>query len=362
MTYQRNIRVKFPLACQAKSLTRLPSAKLPFLKDGFDDRLPDGVHQPQEASGDDHESERDGGALTGLAPVRPLDAPQLVDHVAEEGEDLAALAPGLAGLLALLDDGGIGRRDVLVELAGAGLGHARLLDVREGMLGGLGSGGRVELGVGRLEADITRARARGPRRRTAGTRLPVAPPLLRALSIAGHGEPPLSGFPVAGVPPAPLAVLAQRDAIGVVALGLIGLIVPALALLAREGDGDPDVSTGHVAARSEGRGLACRAKKNPAPARGRQVRIAQLSALPYVAAGHDRRLLLGGPGLDRPGEPDELRVRPRERGRRERPLPRRVPRRRPPVPCLLGDHAARVAGTGHRPQVRIGGPAGQQLV
>jgi hypothetical protein len=53
------------------------------------------------------------------------------------------------------------------------------------------------------------------------------------------------------MPPAPPAVFAQRDAIGVVALGLIRLVVPALALLAREGDGDPDVSTGHVTARSE---------------------------------------------------------------------------------------------------------------
>src|SRR5919109_15695 len=66
----------------------------------------------------------------------------------------------------------------------------------------------------------------------------------------------LAGLAVPRVAPAPLAVLAQRDAIGVVPLGLVGLVVPALALLAREGDGDPDVSTGHVAARSEGRGLA----------------------------------------------------------------------------------------------------------
>jgi hypothetical protein len=58
------------------------------------------------------------------------------------------------------------------------------------------------------------------------------------------------------VPTTPLAVLAQLDAIGVVALGLIGLVVPALAVLAREGDGNPDISTGHDAARSEGRGLA----------------------------------------------------------------------------------------------------------
>jgi hypothetical protein len=45
--------------------------------------------------------------------------------------------------------------------------------------------------------------------------------------------------------PAPLAVLAQRDAIRIVALGLLGLIVPALAVLAGEGHSDPDVSAGH---------------------------------------------------------------------------------------------------------------------
>src|SRR5215217_8043144 len=83
--------------------------------------------------------------------------------------------------------------------------------------------------------------------------------------------------------PAPLAVLAQADAVGVVPLGLVGLVVPALALLAREGDGDPDVSTGHVAARSEGRGSWRRARKNPAPARGRHLRIAQL---PWRTACH----------------------------------------------------------------------------
>jgi hypothetical protein len=47
------------------------------------------------------------------------------------------------------------------------------------------------------------------------------------------------------MPTAPLAVLAQRDAIRVVALGLLGLVVPALAFLACEGHSDPDVSAGH---------------------------------------------------------------------------------------------------------------------
>jgi hypothetical protein len=73
---------------------------------------------------------------------------------------------------------------------------------------------------------------------------------------------------------APLAVLAQADAVRVVSLGLIGLIVPALALLAREGDSDPDVSAGHEAD-SGGCGWKRRAKENPAPARGRRLRIAR---------------------------------------------------------------------------------------
>src|SRR4051812_6693433 len=73
----------------------------------------------------------------------------------------------------------------------------------------------------------------------------------------------LAGLAVPRVLPAPLAVLAQRDAIGVVPLGLVGLVVPALALLACEGDGDPDVSTGHDAARSEGRGQLAPGKEKP---------------------------------------------------------------------------------------------------
>jgi hypothetical protein len=51
---------------------------------------------------------------------------------------------------------------------------------------------------------------------------------------------------MAGVLATPAAVLAQPDAIGVVALALIGLVVAVLALLAGEGDSDPNVSAGHV--------------------------------------------------------------------------------------------------------------------
>src|ERR687889_22051 len=71
--------------------------------------------------------------------------------------------------------------------------------------------------------------------------------LLGSLAITGHdGSPRLAGLPVARVRPAPLAVLAQRDAIGVVALALVLLVVAPLALLAGEGDCDADVSAGHT--------------------------------------------------------------------------------------------------------------------
>src|SRR3954454_3578948 len=78
-----------------------------------------------------------------------------------------------------------------------------------------------------------------------------------------------------GVALAPLAVLVQRDAIRVVALGLVGLVVPALALLTGEGDCDPDISAGHLASAPRAWVVRRRAKENPAPARGRRGRIAR---------------------------------------------------------------------------------------
>src|SRR3954451_825673 len=58
--------------------------------------------------------------------------------------------------------------------------------------------------------------------------------------------PQLAGLPMARVRAAPLAVLAQRDAIGGVGLALVRLVVAPLALLAGEGDCDADVSAGHT--------------------------------------------------------------------------------------------------------------------
>src|SRR3954463_13214706 len=85
--------------------------------------------------------------------------------------------------------------------------------------------------------------------------------------------PPLAGLAVRGMRPAPLAVLAQRDAVRIVALGLVGLVVPALALLAREGDGDPDVSAGHLTAAP--RVVLHAGQRKTPPARGRRHRIAR---------------------------------------------------------------------------------------
>src|SRR3954470_17365942 len=56
----------------------------------------------------------------------------------------------------------------------------------------------------------------------------------------------LAGLFVAGVRATPLAVFAQRDPLGIVALGLVGLVVAPLAFLACEGDADAHVSASHV--------------------------------------------------------------------------------------------------------------------
>src|SRR5215213_9757125 len=71
----------------------------------------------------------------------------------------------------------------------------------------------------------------------------------------------LPGLPVARVLLAPLAVLAQRDAIRVVALGLVRHVVATLADLTGEGHSDSHVSAGHSALRN-----CKRTEKRPASA------------------------------------------------------------------------------------------------
>src|SRR5215213_370575 len=260
------------------------------LQNGVDQGLPQRIQQAEVAARDDDEAEDDRGRLPDLPAVGPLDATQLVDGVAEEGDDPAAAPvrmPGLGPLaVAAADDvaldGVVGALVVLVvpvqlvledawgavvvgvaDLGrdGALLGEARLVDVGGGVVERIG--GRRSLAQGRAAGTA------------AGAALGTAP--LRTLTIAGHPDPRLARLAVRGVLPAPLAVLAQPDAIRVVALGLVGLVVPALALLAREGDSDPDVSAGHACGSpSEGKVEENGAgqRKTPHPARGRQERIA----------------------------------------------------------------------------------------
>src|SRR4051794_10837408 len=142
MTYQRNISKR--------------ELSMGELEDGFDERLPDGVQQPEVATGEHDESESDGRALAHLAAIRPLHAAQLVDAVAEEGQQpAAALARTPRGPLALAARAARGDQVALdlvvatvgglvvgelvgvdalldlalLELGHAGLGHVRLLDV-----------------------------------------------------------------------------------------------------------------------------------------------------------------------------------------------------------------------------------------
>src|SRR5215210_6380786 len=195
MTYQRNISV--------------------FLEKGFDEGLPDGVEQTQIATGEHRESERDGRALEDLAAVGPLDAPQLVDAVAEEGQQppTALAGPRVGGPLRGARPGG--REEIVLDLVGralgvrlalalveagrSGLGHVGLFDVRHRVLGRLGRRGVAQarvVRVGLVEPDVARVRARRARRGASGPRLALGAALLRALTITSHGERSLPGLAV----------------------------------------------------------------------------------------------------------------------------------------------------------------------
>src|SRR4051812_32226161 len=92
MTYQRNIQ----------------------LEDRFYEWFPNSVHEPQEGARDDDEAEDDCGALRDVTAVRPLHAAELVDDVAQEGDDPTPRPPRVRTLDTVLGD----RR---VKLVGSGL-------------------------------------------------------------------------------------------------------------------------------------------------------------------------------------------------------------------------------------------------
>ncbi len=213
-------------------------------------------------------------------------------------------------------DESLGLDFVLVELQRVILdvGHARgvcdlAVDERT-RLGGHAVGAaddcRLELvGVGR--GMVERARDIRARRRAgrtfAGARGTPFATLLCTFAVTSHGcAPALASLPMAGVLSTPTAVLAQPDAIGVVALALIRLVVTVLALLAGEGDSNPNVSAGHVLSLRKRFAFRVWTKKNPAQTRGN----GQFSAL-----ASSRRYGDAMPG----NEPPSRRARARRRGR-----------------------------------------------
>src|SRR3954447_18196338 len=96
MTYQRNIW----------------GALRDRLEDGLDEGAPDGVEEGQVAAREDDEPEDHGSGLTDVAAVGPLDPAQLVDAVAEEGDDPTALTL----VLVLVGDGAAAAADRRVAL------------------------------------------------------------------------------------------------------------------------------------------------------------------------------------------------------------------------------------------------------
>jgi hypothetical protein len=103
-----------------------------------------------------------------------------------------------------------------------------------------------------------------------------------AWSACDHGpqqRSALASLPVAGVPTAPATVLAQGHPIGIVALALIRLIVPVLALLACEGDCNPYVSASHSESSLRGRRQQRPAKEKTPPRREVWRSLARLTYL-----------------------------------------------------------------------------------
>src|SRR6266576_125968 len=256
----------------------------PGSQDEFDDFFGYEVRQPQIGAGDCHEAKHDGRRLRDLAAIGPLHALQLGPAGAQEGSGAIAaperrpgrvlFAPGLllcsvdailgggsASGLGTIGLGAIGLCDIGLALLQPVLG-GRLRDghsicpthQRSAELVGL-AGGVIErardvgsellrLG-GRRASCLTSALGRPAA--PARCRAPPLAALLCAFAVTSHGgDPALTRLPVARVPAAEAAVLAQGDAIGVVALALVGLVIAMFAVLAGEGYCDSNVSARHV--------------------------------------------------------------------------------------------------------------------
>src|SRR3954452_6726530 len=227
------------------------------LDDEVDDLLGDPVGHAQVGARDDHEADDDAGGLRDLAPVGPLDALELGPGGAQELKE--AGATGLRRMRGLPATGAGQRAVVLVDVAvvveiADGLLHATVELGVDVVLVGLTLGAADQRGLELLDLaggmvelarDVLPVRLGGVR-----TDAPaLAGVIVAGVSIRGHadGSRDLAGLPVARVRAAPLAELAQGDAIRRVALGLVGLVIAPLALLAGEGHSDAHVSAGHEA-------------------------------------------------------------------------------------------------------------------
>src|SRR3954469_13997400 len=203
------------------------------LEDEVDDALRDGVGEAEVGARDGDEAEDDGGGLRDLAAVGPLDALQLGPGGAQEVGQSVALGPRA---------GRRGRSPARGRRRGS-LGDRLALELGLVDVGGLAVGPGDDRGLDLVDlADVLELTRDVLAVDVLVLLLGLA--ILRSLAIACHDRG-LPGLPMARVAAAPLAVFAQRDALGIVALGLVGLVVAPLALLAGEGDSDAHVSAGH---------------------------------------------------------------------------------------------------------------------
>src|SRR3954469_24806704 len=201
------------------------------LEDGVDEGLPEGVEQPEIAAGDHDEAQDDRGGLADLAPIGPLDAPQLVPDVAQEDYEARASAPCrrarvLGGLLGDRRIDAARGHEVALDLVGRGLvvelvlqafsalgreGEARLGEPRlvgeagrvvqrgkDGRAGGVDVGRRLAqpglVDVGVVEPHVARRGVALAARATGAPGALLAPaPLLRALTISGHPRSSVTG-------------------------------------------------------------------------------------------------------------------------------------------------------------------------
>ena|GEM_PF-6057265 len=240
-------------------------------EDEIHDLLGRPVGNTKIETGNGHEAQDDRSGLRDLATIGPLYSVELGPAGAQEGQSAgvnglcrlanerrtlgrSAIAECLLGRLqptaASTTPSPICRNELLARLRiKRAIAVLRLGLLLEGNSTGATDESRVELvDIAGMRKSSGKVGTNGPVPRWSSRTLAYGPraSLPCALAVTSHGSAPaLAGLPVAGVPAAPATVLAQAHPIGVVALALIRLVVAMLALLAGEGDSDPNVSASH---------------------------------------------------------------------------------------------------------------------